>query len=722
MIYKTIVHFKYIYIQDLLCFLQKKAFITDTYKGKQVERMKIRRIVAYSLATLDKLSSSNKRLISTSLVPCMENSLITANSFDVSFNGNDNSLHYNVDLVNNIEGYIHANIEIYAYGFKVAEEKLDFCEMKLKQLCPIYQGNPRIEAVQYLPSNYTSRIPNIAYFVPDIDAYAVVKLQNTDNTDVACVKLFFSNGKSVTHLAIQWLTAIITGIGIFLTVYLFLFSNLNTYSSVLAIILSIVQYFQTVLLVSMQSVNRVPPIATAWTENFIWSLGLIPVPCIQKIMRWYIEATGGDPTLNLTATKSSVLTQRGLEFLNKLERRLNNKIYESENTLLFRGVQRVAYKVGIENTSIAATGFLSFLGFGIIIGIFVCFCKLISIFLLKGKKLKPIRFQSIQNNFNDLFKGTILFYLTIGFIPVTILVFWEFMHLDSPALLTIAILLFLLMIGSISISSFRYIRNGRMSKEFFRHPGYIIYGNQHILTRFGSLYCKFKIKYYWWGPIMFAILLIKTIIVAFLQKFGKVQAMLLFITDLLYFVVLIKWRPYLNMLNNVVNLIIYGVITFNSLSFVFFSELFGNTYSVSAIFGWIFFILNSALTFFLMVTILGILIVLMIPKASKIIFQDSMDNRSSYKSFGDEEVDDSFNKEGLKKEGKIETTAELYPVQSYGVNDSNSLNIDIEISHIDFDISSNTVSISTDGHSSNFLELPAIPRRSRRQLWPLHRS
>ena len=59
----------------------------------------------------------------------------------------------------------------------------------------------------------------------------------------------------------------------------------------------------------MQAVERVPPIASAWSENLAWSMGLIRIQFMQNIFRWYIQLTGGSPTTYFISSTKQVLVQ-----------------------------------------------------------------------------------------------------------------------------------------------------------------------------------------------------------------------------------------------------------------------------------------------------------------------------------------------------------------------------------------------------------------------------
>ncbi|KAK7678162.1 hypothetical protein QCA50_018840 [Cerrena zonata] len=137
-------------------------------------------------------------------------------------------------------------------------------------------------------------IPGIAYNVPDIDAVVKVIVKDRDSgEELSCIQSGFTNGKTVSQTGAKWATAIIAGLGLLIAAVLSTF----------------------VVVVSMQHVERVPPIASSWAENLAWSMGLIRVTFMQDIFRWYIQSTGGHPTTYFLGTTKQILVQRAMDYL-----------------------------------------------------------------------------------------------------------------------------------------------------------------------------------------------------------------------------------------------------------------------------------------------------------------------------------------------------------------------------------------------------------------------
>lgn len=580
-----------------------------------------------------RVSAGKRKLTATSLVTCSENSQISAKSFNVLFNPDNLSLHYNLDLTTEISGYVSADIEVFAYGFKIISKNIDLCSINLKQFCPVYPGDVQIDSIENISSEYVKEIPGIAYLVPDIDAYARIRFYSDDDPDLACIQVFFSNGKTVSQTGVQWVTAIVAGTGLLLSAVLSTFGNSTAASHVAANTVSLFLYFQSVVIVAMEHVHRVPPIAAAWSENLVWSMGLIKVDFMQNIFRWYIASTGGVPTLHLTSKTVSILTQRGLGSLAPLYKRANNVLYGNANTLIFRGIERLAYRIGIENSSVVVTGFTFFVLCGYILAGIIIECKLMFDFLIKIGWLKQTRFLEFRRNWRNILKGALLRYIFIGFTQVTIFSFWEFTRVDSPAVVVIACLLLILSLGLMIWCAFRTVSFAKKSIKLHNNPAALLYGDETVLNRYGFFYTMFNARHYWWNIVILCYILLRSVFIGFVQVSGKTQAISLFIIDLSYFVSIIKTRPYLDRPTNIMNILITTVTLVNSFLFMFFSDLFGQPYYVSAIMGWIFFVLNAGFSFVLLLMILAFTGLVVFSKNPDLRFKPAKDDRASFQRY-----------------------------------------------------------------------------------------
>lgn len=575
---------------------------------------------------------AKRSLSATSLVTCMENSQLSATSFDVVFDPDDRSLHYTIDMTSEIDSDIVANIEVWAYGFKIITKQLDLCSLGWKQFCPLQPGDVEVDSIEYISKEYTDMIPGIAYQVPDIDAYVRLNILNNVSQDVACLEAFFTNGKTVSQVGVKWATAVVAGIGLLCSAVLSTFGNSNAASHISANTMSLFLYFQSVAVVSMQHVHRVPPIAAAWSENLIWSMGLIRVSFMQRIFRWFVQSTGGTPSLFLTSTTISILVQRSFDFVKStdLYKRAEQVLYGNSNVLILRGIKRLAYSSHIENTSVVCTGFTFFVLCGYVLAGFIMASKYTIELCIKAGWMHNTRFTEFRGNWRMILKGSLLRYIYIGFTQLTVLSFWEFMERDSPAVIVVACLFLVQCLGLMSWAAYRTISFARLSVQQCNNPAALLYGDETVLNKYGFFYTMFNAANYWWNCVILSYILLKSIFISFAQASGKTQALAIFIIDLAYFISLIRFQPYLDRPTNIINIFITTVTLVNSFLFMFFSDLFGQPDSVASVMGWIFFIMNAAFSLILLILILLFVCLVAFSKNPDLRFKPAKDDRTSF--------------------------------------------------------------------------------------------
>ena len=605
-------------------------------------------------------SLAKRNLVATSMVTCKENSQLSPNNFDVVFNPDDRSLHYTVDVATEMDGFIYADIDVWAYGFKVITKTVDLCSLNWKQFCPVHPGNIQIDSIEYISKEYTDEIPGIAYTVPDIDGYAKVKVYSYQGEYLACMQIFFTNGKTVTHNGVKWVTAIIAGIGLLVSAVMSTFGNSTAASHIAAITVSLFLYFQSVVVVSMEHVHRVPPIAASWAENLAWSMGLIRVSFMQKIFRWYVQSTGGTPSLHLTSKTLSILAQKRFDsfvpsFLKKREiyydsggdaiividdtngGNNNNDdddgggvLFGNVNTLIFRGIERLGNRIGIENTSIVCTGFTFFVLCGYVLAGFIIFCKCAVDLCIGNGWMKKNKFQGFRRSWNVILKGALMRYIYIGFTQLLVLSFWEFTRHDSAAVVLIACLFFLLPTALMVLAAYRTVSFAKRSIRERDNPAALLFGNERVLHKYGFFYTMFKAEFYWWNIVVLSYIFVKAAFIGFAQGSGKLQALVIWFADLAYVIGLCYYRPYLDKRTNIINICISVVTVLNSFLFLFFSDLFGQPYKVSAVMGWIFFILNAAFSLILLLMILFFTGLALLSKNPDLRFKPAKDDRNSF--------------------------------------------------------------------------------------------
>ncbi|ODV85426.1 hypothetical protein CANARDRAFT_28232 [[Candida] arabinofermentans NRRL YB-2248] len=610
-------------------------------------------------------------LEASSLVTCMEDSQIDPTYFSVEFDPDTKSIRYDLSLTTEIDGYIYADVLVYAYGFQIIERTVDPCSIGWKQFCPMYPGSMEVDSIQYISQSYVNMLPGISYTFPDLDALVRLNVRNANGTKVACIQASFSNGKTVSHTAVKWVTAVIAGIGLLASAILSAFGNSSSASRISANSVALFIYFQSTVIIGMIHVQECPPIVTAWIENLAWSMGLIRVEFMQEIFRWYVQATGGTPTQYITSSAVSVLVQRSINLGKKainnfvpfypiltwlypsLELQISNNnnnndleiekrtvdLYNlsgDEYLRILRGVERVGYQADIEPTSIVCTGFTFFI---------ICLYVLVGLFFVfktglamanKYKWLKkPI---DLSRSWKFVLKGILQRYIYIGFTQLMILSLWEFTKVDSAAVVVLAVLFLLLSLGIMAWVCYKTLKFGSVSIQTHNNAAAILYGDPTVLNRYGFFYTMYNAKKYWWGAIYLTFIFVKSLFVSLAQKSGKTQALVIFILDLCYTGYLIKEMPYLDKPTNIVNILMCVVMTLNSFFFLFFSNLFGQPAAVGSIMGLIFFVLNAVFSLVLLILIIAYTLIALLSKNPDARFSPAKDDRTSFQKKGQDQM------------------------------------------------------------------------------------
>ncbi|ODV92011.1 hypothetical protein CANCADRAFT_30282 [Tortispora caseinolytica NRRL Y-17796] len=562
-------------------------------------------------------------LRSGSLSTCMDNSGFTASEFEFELYRNNGTLDFSVQAISTISGYVYAKVIVTAYGLDIITRVLNPCNEDFVQLCPATPGTFDLTSTYNIEESLLNQIPGIAYTIPDLDGVVTVEVYNGTTANdignkIACVRASLSNTKTVYQPVVGWVTAVISGIALISSGIFGAMGHSSTAANIAATTLALFGYFQSVAIVNMEAVERVPPIASAWAQNFIWSLGIVRVTFMQNIFNWYVQATGGTPS-TLLRTQRSVLVQKKLtkRFVEEGVSLVRRAIFVRDDedndgssstslasALILHGIRRISYKAGIEVTNFFLTGMVFLL--------FVIFCIVLVMLLTKlflelmGKREVAVfqRFYSYRNNWKAVLKGVMFRMTLLAFPQTTILCFWEFMSNDSPACIVFAVILLVISCALLFWGSFMVFKLARKSIALYKNPAYILYSDSATLNRWGFLYTPYRARNYYFIIILLGYILVKSAFISFGQSVGKVQGIAVFIIEIAYLITVCVLRPYLSRGLNIISICMQVVNTLNALFYFFFSDLMGQPAIVNSVMGVIFFVLNAAFSLILLITVI----------------------------------------------------------------------------------------------------------------------
>ncbi|KAG7138039.1 Flavin carrier protein 1 like [Verticillium longisporum] len=394
-----------------------------------------------------------RKLESKSLNTCQSDSMFSASLFNVVFTPDNGTATVNIVAVSSVQGSVVFDISLKAYGYEVIHRTIDPCDIDLAGLCPMTADKINLKFNIDIDEEATKVIPGIAFSIPDLDATFRAYLNLTETGEsVACVEADFSNGKTVDLVGVKWATALIAILGLIAAAVVSGMGHTNAAAHLAANTLSLFGYFQAQAIIGLTGVH-LPPVVQAWTQNFMWSMGIIRVGWMQDVFTWYQRATGGEPStlFNSMRTSSVQVTKRSVDFTEgaagimaragtALAKRANIQL--SSGSFIVYGIQRVAFRAKIESTNLFMTGLTFYCIFAVLTVLVVALFKGFTELCVRQRWMKSDSFLEFRNGWLTVLKGILFRVTLIGFPMMTILCLWELTQRDSPAEVVLAIFFF----------------------------------------------------------------------------------------------------------------------------------------------------------------------------------------------------------------------------------------------------------------------------------------
>lgn len=432
----------------------------------------------------------------------------------------------------------------------------------------------------------------VAYTIPDLDASVRVLVHSADRNKVACIEAALSNGKTAYHPAVSWTMAIMTGIGLVVSAI-----TLETATHVTFYIISLFGYMQSQALIGMTAVS-LPPIVDSWTQNFQWSMGVISVGFIDSFCTWYQRATGGTPSTFLadaSTTSIHVLKRRsyGSAFDGMSKR--DDKTEALKPNIVVRGVERIAFRAGIEVTNVFLTGLVFFLVF-IAIVILASLLKTGYEVFIKSKGSKSHSFKSFIDEWRRTVKPIIFRVTFIGYPQMCTLCLWEITQRDSVAEIILAIVMFLSMTATLGVGLYKVVRAPTR--------GDLTYGLSPNPNEWEFLRAQYKPAAYFFATIGFAYIFLRSAFVGLSQASAVVQAIAFLLLQAAILIAVSIYKPWSDRRANIFNISIKAITSLNAILLLFFLGILKQPTLVTGIMGVAFFVINAITTLILILTVL----------------------------------------------------------------------------------------------------------------------
>ncbi|KAK3682946.1 hypothetical protein B0T22DRAFT_297586 [Podospora appendiculata] len=626
-----------------------------------------------SLTTLILPAAGESILRSSSLAACQVNSGFTASLFDVVFTPSNGSVAINMIAFSSIQGYVIFDISILAYGYPIVKTTIDPCTSNLPGLCPMTSGNLNNPFNLPVGPSAIASIPGIAYSMPDLDAKVtvLVKLVDKDtrvvSKTVACLEADVTNGLTIDLIGIKWATAAVIFLALFISAIISGVGYSNAASHIAANTMSLFGYFQAQAMLGLCGVP-LPPVVKAWTQDFQWSMGIIKVTFIQDILSWYQRSTGGTPStifdsLHTTSVQVEKM-KRSLPMVTEhlgmykrahamlpstavqeaavgLTKRANLQTYYG--SYIVYGIQRVAYRAGIESTNLFMTGLVFFYIVFVLAVILVTLFKLICEVAAKYRWIQRDTFSDFRLGWLTVLKGILFRVTLIGYAQMTVLCIWELTQNDSPAEMVLAIFFFFGMTAVLFFAAFKVYRIAKRSVRLHRNPAYILFSDPQALNKWGFLYVQFRASAYYFIVPILIYTLVKGLFIALAQAHGTVQAVALIVIEAAALITASVMRPWMDKSTNSFNIAICAINFINAIFLFVFTDVFGLPPLVIGVVGVVLWIANASFAL--------ILLLMLIITTAIVIFHNNPDTR--YQFMNDDRT--SF----MKSNTQLGTASEL---------------------------------------------------------------
>ncbi|KAN0084800.1 Transient receptor potential (TRP) ion channel domain containing protein [Elaphomyces granulatus] len=581
-------------------------------------------------------TSAVRMLESSSLNTCQADSSITAALFNVVYTPDNNTLTYDISANSSVTGTFTVQLQVIAYGYTAMNKSIDPCQSILSSnFCPIQQTGPLVlQSAITLPTDLSSKIPNIAFTVPDLDGIVRINIISSTGKSVACVEAELSNGQTVYQNGVGWATATIVGLALTASAIASGSGYSKTAAHVAADALSLFGFFQAQAMIGMTAIPM-PPIVESWTQNFQWTMGIIPVGFMQSICTWYQRSTGGTPSgiLSTLSTASVEVQKRSIRFANyvlsHLSKRDDSSDTWSTSSTIIMGIKRVGFRANIEETNIFMTGLIWFVSFILLITMVVLlfrgFCKI----AVKYGWMQNYIFRDFRNGWTNVMRG-ILFRVLIGFPQMCVLCLWELTERDSVAEVILAILVFLSMTGILGWSAWKVIQLARRSQRMHKTPSYILYSNPEVLHTWGFLYVQYRAPAYFAVVPALIYIFVKAAFIGLGQYSDVLQAVALLVIEIAALLAASIIRPWMDKKTDTLNIAILSVHTLNAIFLLMFTSVFGQPPIINGVMGVIFFAYNALFAAVLLILLLIGSGYAILSKNPEVRYEMTRDDRGSF--------------------------------------------------------------------------------------------
>ena len=235
-------------------------------------------------------------LSTTGYTTCLNNATVKVQRLNVTYDRTSRVITFDVAGSSTEIQNVTANLVVTAYGEQVYTNTFNPCDYGMAEMCPVPAATFASIGNQTIPEEYASKIPAIAFSIPDLDGDVKMELQNDEGTDVACIQSTIGNGQTASIPTVSYVAAGIAAAALLMSAISVLASGGHPGASNSSPTFGeVIGWFQSMAMNGMLSV-KYPSVYQSFTTNFAFSTGLVPWGAMQTAIDNFRAKTGGNLT------------------------------------------------------------------------------------------------------------------------------------------------------------------------------------------------------------------------------------------------------------------------------------------------------------------------------------------------------------------------------------------------------------------------------------------
>lgn len=483
------------------------------------------------------------------------------------------------------------------------------------------------KGVQTIPEEYASKIPDIAFSVPNLDSNAKLELKNDDGDELACIQSTVKNGKSAKVEGVTYAAAGIAAAALGLSAISALSAGGQPgASSPSPTFGEVMGWFQSMAMNGMLSV-KYPSVYQSFGSNFGFSVGLIPWAGMQESIDDFRAKTGGNLTENnyqylqnatLVYTKNdnsgSDVARRAIRAAMLFARDGTEVTIDGESTTVggdavssgqsseetsktmhyVEGIQAYVEQLRIPraNTFMAVLLVFAIVVAAITVGILL-FKVILEIWALFGSFPKSL--ESFRKRYWWRLAKTITNLILILYGIWVLYCIYQFSSGDSWGAITLAAVTLALFTGVLMWFTFKIWQKAQESKKTEGDAGKL-FEDKETWVRYSLFYDSYKKSYWWIFVPVIVYMFAKGCVIAGANGHGLTQASGQLIIEAIMLSLLVWYRPYTRKSGNWINIIIHIARVLSVICILVFVEELGFNQTTQTITGIVLIVVQGVLT------------------------------------------------------------------------------------------------------------------------------